>query len=40
MFAVKEELIGEMKPSSGDTDLEMEFDFMIRDDAKLGIAAE
>lgn len=40
VFAVKEELIGEMKPSSGDTDLEMEFDFTIRDDAKLGIAAE
>ncbi len=40
VFAVKEELIGEMKPSDGDTDLEMEFDFVIRSDAKLAIAAE
>ena len=40
VFAVKEELIGQMKPSSGDTDLEMAFDFTIRDDAKLAVAAE
>ncbi|MEM1363528.1 MAG: dioxygenase [Pseudomonadota bacterium] len=40
VFAVKEDLIGEMKPSSGDTDLEMEFDFTIRNDEKLSIAAE
>ena len=40
VFAVKEDLIGQLKPSDGDTDLEMEFDFTIRNDAKLGIAAE
>lgn len=40
VFAVKEDLIGEMKASDGDTDLEMEFDFVIRSDAKLAIAAE
>ncbi|WP_419913952.1 dioxygenase [Hoeflea sp.] len=40
VFAVKEDLIGEMKPSSGGTDLEMEFDFVIRSDAKLRMAAE
>jgi catechol 1,2-dioxygenase len=40
VFAVKEELIGDMKPSAGDTDLEMAFDFVIRSNAKLAMAAE
>lgn len=40
VFAVKEELIGQMRPSSGDTDLEMDFDFVIRSDAKMAVAAE
>lgn len=40
VFAVKEELIGQMVASSGDTDLEMDFDFVIRADAKLSMAAE
>ncbi len=40
VFAVKEELIGELRPSDGETDLEMDFDFVIRADAKLAIAAE
>ena len=40
VFAVKEELIGDLEPSDGDTDLEMEFDFVIRSDAKLAVAAE
>ena len=42
VFAVKEDLIGEMKPAgeSADTDLVMDFDFVIRSDAKLQIAAE
>ncbi len=40
VFAVKEELIGELRPSEGDTDLEMDFDFVIRSDAKLAVAAE
>ena len=40
VFAVKEELIGDMRACEGDTDLEMDFDFIIRADAKLSIAAE
>lgn len=40
VFAVKEDLIGEMRPSAGETDLEMEFDFVIRSDAKMHMAAE
>ena len=40
VFAVKEDLIGEMRASDGDTDLEMDFDFVIRSDAKMHMAAE
>ena len=40
VFAVKEDLIGEMRASDGDTDLEMDFDFVIRADAKMHMAAE
>ena len=42
VFAVKEDLIGTMKPAAGgsSTDLEMDFDFIIRADEKLAIAAE
>lgn len=42
VFAVKEDLIGNMRktPEGADTDLEMDFDFVIRADAKLAMAAE
>lgn len=41
VFAVKEDLIGELRPSQdGLTDLVMDFDFVIRADAKLQFAAE
>lgn len=42
VFAVKEDLIGNMRKTSegADTDLEMDFDFVIRADAKLAMAAE
>lgn len=42
VFAVKEELIGEMKSAEAgaDTDLRLSFDFVIRADAKLSMAAE
>lgn len=39
VFAVKEDLIGEMRPSAGNTDLEMDFDFIIRHDSKISHAA-
>ena len=41
VFAVKEDLIGQMRPSAdGQTDLVMDFDFVIRADSKLQIAAQ
>ncbi|SDF95145.1 catechol 1,2-dioxygenase [Celeribacter baekdonensis] len=43
VFAVKEELVGTLKkaPEGADTDLAMEFNFVIRNNAKLGaVAAE
>lgn len=42
VFAVKEDLIGEMRKTAegADTALEMDFDFVIRADAKLAHAAE
>ena len=39
VFAVKEDLIGDMRPSNGDTDLEMDFDFIIRHDSKVSNVA-
>ena len=40
VFAVKEELIGHMYESSGDTDLEMDFDFILRHNSKVASTAD